>query len=178
MPLFSHIINFVVITTSLLRRYFNLYMLLSILEFGQQTYRLNMACPGELIMSDSPGHDVSILLKYLKVSCKACGLAGNIDDVWYAVADDLGKCLGVDSVAGRIEDNKIGFFFNLIKDFQHIARDEMAIIKMIELCVLFGSLNSFLDNLDTDNLVGNRCKKLSNRTCSGIQIEDNPVILP
>lgn len=42
MPLFSHIINFGVITTSLLRRYFNLYMLLSILEFGQQTYRLDM----------------------------------------------------------------------------------------------------------------------------------------
>ena len=86
-----------------------------------------MARPRELIMSDGSGHNIAVLLKYLKIACKACGLAGYVDNVGHAVSDDLGKCFRIYSVPGGIENYKVRLFFDVIKDFQHITCDEVAV---------------------------------------------------
>ena len=71
---------------------------------------------------------VAALLHDHKIAGKAGGLAGNVDDGINTIGQDLGKCLGMDPVSGRIENDQIRLVLNGIDNLKHIACDEFTVM--------------------------------------------------
>ena len=140
---------------------------------AQQTTCLDMHGVRKHVAAPNLYHPVSAFDKGLKVVCKTCGLARNVDDPVNPVRDDLLKRLWMDALARRVEDYGIGRLFDRVEDLKYVTTDEFAVLKIVKLGVFTGRCHSLFHYLDADDLLCDRSDNLGYRPCSGIKVLNN-----
>ena len=92
---------------------------------------LNSIGSGEHIDAADAYSSITGLYEYLQVAGEGGGLAADVYDLVNAVADDFRQCLGMDSIAGRIENDEVRLFFDVVQYLQDITGEEAAVFQSV-----------------------------------------------
>ena len=98
-----------------------------------------MARSWELVDGHSLFNSVSAVLQHLKVTSKAGHLTGYVNHPVHAIINYFSESLGMYSVSGWIEDNKVRLLFYIIQNLQHITGYEFAIVKSVQFAFSFAA---------------------------------------
>ena len=94
---------------------------------AQEANRLHMNSFAELIYAACLFKFVSCCEECRKIACEAGGFAGDVDDVVYAVGENLRQSLWMDTVSWWVEDDYIWFLGEVIEDFEDVSGYEFAV---------------------------------------------------
>ena len=110
-----------------------------------------MARSRKLVDGHSLFNPVSAVLQHLKVASKAGHLTGYVNHPVHAIINYFSESLGMYSVSGWVEDNKVRLLCYIIQNLQHISRYELAIFKSVKFRILLCRLNGFLHDFNTNH---------------------------
>ena len=131
-----------------------------------------MSAVGEHIHTTNAFDSVAGFFKERKISGQRGGFAGDIDKKIRLKIDDFKDRFGMNAVPGRIQDDDVGIVRELGDLFHDVTGNKMAIGEAVFFGIDFGGFHGFFNQFDTDDLLGDRGKDLSDGAGTAIEIED------
>ena len=130
----------------------------------------------ELVYAAGFFQTVSVFQKRRKITGKAGGFAGNVDNMFHAVGEDLRQRFWMDAVTGGIEDDDVRLFGKVVENLQNISCNKAAVGQTVKSGVFSGCFYRILHNLHTNDLICNGSCKLGNGSGAAVEVKNNLVL--